>query len=105
MKIFATVSIAIAAMMVGAGPIIAADMPIKALPPVAPAPSWTACYIGGNGGGGSIRKDYTDPLAPPAVAPLGRHTGSGAVGGGQAGCDVQFGSWVFGVQGMVDGTS
>src|SRR5262249_62156303 len=38
------------------GPVLAADMPVKApvkAPVVAPAPfSWSGCYIGGRGGGG-----------------------------------------------------
>src|SRR5262249_5165455 len=48
---------------------------------------------------------YTDPLVPPAIADLGKHTGTGAIGGGQLGCDIQFGGWVVGAQGMIDGTS
>src|SRR5262245_23444909 len=103
MKSLVTVWAAVAAIGVAA-PAIAADMPIKAGPVALPL-SWSGCYIGGNAGGGSTRKHYRDPLEPVAVlADLGSHTGTGAVGGGQVGCDVQFGGWVFGVRGMVDGT-
>jgi outer membrane immunogenic protein len=35
-------------------------------------------------------------------ASLGNHTGHGAVGLGQLGCDYQFNSFVFGVQGLYD---
>jgi outer membrane immunogenic protein len=37
-------------------------------------------------------------------ADLGSHTASGFIGGGQIGCDYQAGVWVFGVQGMFDGS-
>jgi outer membrane immunogenic protein len=104
MKSLVTVWAALAAIGVAA-PAIAADMPVKA-GWVAPPPSWSGCYIGGNAGGGSPNKHYRDPLEPvPVLADLGKHTGSGAVGGGQVGCDLQFGGWVFGIQGMVDGTN
>jgi outer membrane immunogenic protein len=103
MKTLGAVWIAMAAIGAGAVPASAADMPVKAAW-VAPPPTWSGCYIGINGGGGSTHKRYTDPLVPPAIADLGRHTGTGAIGGGQVGCDIQYGSWVFGVQSMVDGT-
>ena len=80
-------------------------MPTKApvAAPVAPPPTWTGCYIGVNIGGGWARERYTDPLAAvPADAPLGSHTASGVVGGGQVGCDYQFGNFVIGAQGMFD---
>jgi outer membrane immunogenic protein len=43
--------------------------------------------------------DYFDPLAAPPENILSGHRVSGAVGGGQAGCDYQFGRWVVGLQG------
>jgi len=39
-----------------------------------------------------------------AGADLGSHTASGFIGGGQIGCDYQAGVWVFGLQGMFDGS-
>jgi outer membrane immunogenic protein len=90
---------------------LAADMPTKArvAAPVM-GPSWTACYIGGNGGGGWARESRTwtsvngTPLNP--AFPLGSPTASGLAVGGQIGCDYQFNSnWVVGVRGMWDWSS
>jgi outer membrane immunogenic protein len=89
--------------ILGIGPSVAADMAVKA-PLKAPAPivTWTGCFIGANVGGGWARKTYNDPLAVPPANILGSHTADGVIGGGQIGCDYQMGSWVFGVEGMVD---
>ena len=38
-------------------------------------------------------------------ADLGSHTASGFIGGGQIGCDYQAGMWVFGLQGMFEGSA
>jgi outer membrane immunogenic protein len=88
-----------------AAPAGAADlkMPTKA-PPIAapPVAAWSGCYVGANVGGGWAREHYVDPLAVPPEF-LGRHSADGVVGGGQVGCDWQYGAWVFGVQGMFDG--
>lgn len=52
MKRIVLVSIATAALSIGALPTAsAADMPVKAPVAVAPAFSWTGCYIGANTGG------------------------------------------------------
>jgi len=87
-----------------AAPAIAADlrMPVKALPPPVVV-SWTAGYVGVNAGGGYTEKEFRDSTTP--FDDFGGHHGSGAVGGGQVGCDYQAGMFVFGVQGMFDGTS
>jgi|SRR5665213_209200 len=77
---------------------IAADMPVKARV-MAPAASWTGCYIGANVGGGRSPVDVFDPPTGLVDAYL---RGTGVVGGGQIGCDYQMGAWVFGVQGMFD---
>src|SRR5690242_4704160 len=95
----------IAVLALGIVPASAADlrMPTKA-PPLAPAPvaTWTGCYVGANIGGAWANEDYVDPLAIPP-APLGGHTASGVIGGGQVGCDYQFGNFVIGARGMFDG--
>jgi outer membrane immunogenic protein len=85
-------------------PALAADLPTKAevfkAPIPAPVYSWTGCYIGGNVGYGWQNNQPYDPLAATGV---GSDTGTGAVGGGQIGCDYQFaGKWVIGIQGMFD---
>src|SRR5262245_31021476 len=81
--------------------VIAADMPVKALPP-APAPvyTWTGCYFGGNIGWANVSTHFDDSR----FGDDGHLSKSGFAGGGQIGCDYQFASnWVFGVQGMFDG--
>jgi outer membrane immunogenic protein len=94
-----------------AGPAMAADMPVKARPP-APAPvavyNWTGCYIGGNVGGGWARTKQSQIAkltpGPVPVGPndFGASDDSAFIGGGQIGCDYQYNSWVFGLQGKVD---
>src|ERR1700722_900019 len=89
------------------GSALAADLPVAAPLPAAPAYvppapyfTWTGCYVGGNVGFGWQNNRAFDPLLGDA----GSDTASGVVGGGQIGCDWQTGPWVFGVQGMFDGT-
>jgi outer membrane immunogenic protein len=83
---------------------LAADLPVRTAftpSPVLAPYSWTGCFIGGNGGGMSARKDWTE--LTPAAGGAGGHNISSWVGGGQAGCDYQFDGWlVFGVQGDYD---
>ena len=81
-------------------PAIAADLPLKAEVPVAPVFSWTGCYLGGHIGGGRGTKDMTDPVqlvqdtlngAPATTGITTVNTSpTGAVIGGQIGCDYQF---------------
>ena len=78
----------------------AADLPVKApvyKAPVAVAPSWTGCYLGGNVGYGWAPTKWNDNGIEFAS-----HTTDGVIGGGQIGCDYQSGPWVFGIQGMFD---
>jgi len=96
----------------GASQALAADLPVKA-PPLAPvvAPvTWTNCYVGGHAGYGWSR--WQDRSLPGAVAtsanpiadpgdPIvfgydGHFRTGGFVGGGQFGCDKQFGQVVLG---------
>src|SRR5581483_10893059 len=99
-----------------ATPVLAADLPIKAAVPVAPAFSWTGCYLGGHIGGGRGTKDMTDPvqvvqdtlIAPGTTAGVTTvsTTPTGAVIGGQIGCDYQFaGNAVIGIEGTASGTT
>src|ERR1700746_2617962 len=96
-----------------AGSATAADLGARApapyQPPSPPPPlfSWTGCYIGGNIGGGwaSPRSKHIYRAVTRVIgADLGSHTASEFIGGGQIGCDYQAGVWVFGVQGMFDGS-
>ena len=105
MKKFLLGSVALAAMV--AGPAMAADMPLKAPPPVVYY-SWTGCYVGGHVGGKSSRADTHWGAVSPAVNLLffpGTAVAdsiymSGALGGAQVGCQYQFaGGWLFGIEG------
>ena len=90
-----------------AGSAGAADVSVLGLyqpPPVRPLYSWTGCYIGVNMGGGAAPKSRVDTIgtfAPPGTS-LGDMTARGVAGGGQLGCDYQVGSFVFGLQGLLD---
>jgi opacity protein-like surface antigen len=100
-----------------AAPAIAADLPITSeVPYVAPRFSWTSCYVGGHLGGGSARKDMTDPvqLVQDSFIFPGATTGvttastspTGAVIGGQIGCDYEFASsMVVGIEGSALGST
>ena len=99
--------------LVAAGSASAADLgprpAYKAAPMVAPVPvfSWTGCFIGAHGGWGWGKKDvtevgltrgFTSPVNP--VSNSGGIDTSGAIFGGQIGCDYQFaGNFVVGIQG------
>jgi outer membrane immunogenic protein len=81
--------------------------------------TWTSCYLGGHVGGGWMTNTVTDPvmlvqdsagLGGPGFTtgnpvPVGINQ-SGAVVGGQIGCDYQFPSnFVLGVEGAVSGST
>ena len=99
-----------------AGPAPAADLPVKAPAPFAERFSWTGCYVGGHVGGAFAQKDITDPvqLVQDSFLFPGATTGvttvnpspSGAVIGGQIGCDYEFpSSFVIGVEGSAAGST
>jgi outer membrane immunogenic protein len=100
-----------------AGYAVAADMPVKA-PNAVPAPAftWTSCYEGAHAGGGWAKTDVTNPVqvvqdlisaAPVTTGITTVHLNpSGAVIGGQVGCDYQFApSWVVGIEGAASGAT
>jgi len=87
------------------------NMPMKA--PPAPVYQWTGCYVGLNGGGGAASSSYTSTVDPgthlllpdPALvsaAGTGSMSGSNFLGGGQAGCNYQTGTLVYGLEGDFD---
>lgn len=102
--------IALAAAAAFTSPALAADIAARpyAKAPVAPvavAPSWTGCYIGGGGGYGLYDIESQQVTAPGGLA-LNRgfdQGGRGWIGTLQAGCDYQFplanNQFVFGVFG------
>jgi len=105
-----------AAAMTMAGSALAADIPVKAPAPFVERFSWTGCYLGGHVGGAWARKDITDPvqLVQDSFLFPGATTGvttvnpspSGAVIGGQIGCDYEFPSnFVIGVEGSASGST
>ena len=87
-------------------PALAADMAAKAPltpAPVAYAPSWTGCYVGGGWGYGMWNQENVGFDDPIRGLPRAQFTdtatsgGRGWLGTVQGGCDYQFpvGSWNF----------
>ena len=70
----------------------AADLTPRAVKAAAPPPvfSWTGCYLGLHAGAGRQSSDFV------SGAPYG---GVGALGGAQAGCNLQLRQFVIGVEG------
>jgi len=88
-----------------ASPALAADWPVIAptyqVAPEAPPPAiyswWTGCYLGGNIGGAWGRPGYDHDNS--VVVEHFEFTPAGLIGGGQLGCQYQWNSLVFGVEG------
>jgi outer membrane immunogenic protein len=108
--------VGIAAAFCGA-PALAADLPMRAPAygaPVGAAQMWTGCYIGGNLGGvwGDSKFDWSNfgtgfaAGADTQVIPVADATlhSSGFTGGGQLGCNAQFGAAVIGLEGDIQYT-
>jgi outer membrane immunogenic protein len=87
--------IALTAVAAFSAPALAADMAAKApmrAAPVAYAPSWTGCYVGGGGGYGMYDIE-SQVVATATGLPINRkfdQGGRGYIGTLQAGCDYQF---------------
>ncbi|MGL6062397.1 MAG: outer membrane protein [Bradyrhizobium sp.] len=94
---------------IAASSALAADMPLKAPPPVVPVWTWTGFYIGGNAGysWGRSETDWTyyntatgATIVPPAGSiTSGKFDMNGAIAGGQAGYNWQSGGFVGGIEG------
>ena len=84
------------AVLVAAGPAIAADMPVKA-PVAVPSYNWTGFYVGGNVGY-SWGQQNTAPVAVPAGTDSSSATINGVIGGGQIGYNWQFNQIVLGLE-------
>ena len=93
-------------------PAMAADMRARPLPPPVLATTWTGCHIGGAVGTASgISPGYSSTAAttvgvfpgvtviPAGTQVSGRMYMTGLTGGAYGGCDIQFGTWVVGVEG------
>jgi outer membrane immunogenic protein len=94
------------AALIAAGPALAADLPLKAPPPVVAAWNWSGFYIGGHGGYGWGRNSQTDVNDPFFI---GKFPGfnipgfdpKGFLGGVQAGANWQTGAIVAGLEGDI----
>jgi outer membrane immunogenic protein len=103
MRKFLSASLASVA-VIAAGSAGAADLGtpyMKAPPPVPPAFSWTGCYVGTQSGLGSGHTKWQDATVPGDIDGHGfgrtaTTDQTGAVYGGQVGCDYQFGQPFFG---------
>jgi outer membrane immunogenic protein len=82
----------------------AADMYVKAPPPVY-VPTWTGCYVGGHAGYGvgTSSSQYSpgvDVLEFGGPAQLNQNfDNKGFSGGGQVGCQLQTGTFLWGLEG------
>jgi outer membrane immunogenic protein len=92
MKKFLLGSVALGAML--AGPAMAADMPVKAPPPIVYY-DWSGLYLGFNVGGTWYDVDRTYPNAPLENF---RTSDSDAIFGFHAGVQGQWGHWVLGIE-------
>jgi outer membrane immunogenic protein len=107
-------ALALILMTIGALPATAADLPVKAPPPVPlPGISWTGIYVGGHAGyawsDAHWLTNHVDGVGPclngnfiTPCDPVDSKT-SGFAGGGQVGGRWQTGAWVFGVEGTWTG--
>jgi len=103
-----------------AGQVVAADLPprpapvpYRAPPPAIVYYSWTGCFVGGNGGGLWVQKDWNVGTGDPSIGvngiasgqAFGSHNANGWAAGMQVGCDYQFGGgFVIGIQADYDWT-
>src|SRR5262245_52932179 len=91
----------VGAIVVGAlfaAPVMAADlprMPVKAVPAVAPAFSWTGCYVGVHGGYAWGHTKWFE-----RGRQFAEHDIDGGLVGGQAGCNFQHERLVLGIEGQ-----
>src|SRR5262245_49283072 len=96
MKKFFLAVISLAAGTMGTA--IAADMPVKAAPPMyTPFYNWTGFYVGINGGGGWSHESWTDNGIGAVT-----HRSKGGMFGGQLGYRWQMNQFVVGVEGTED---
>jgi outer membrane immunogenic protein len=93
-----------ASLVVLTGLASAANMPLKASPAPIYISTWTGCYIGGQAGYGKTTSSsqYDAPIASLAVLPTqfnDNFDNKGFAGGGQAGCQLQTGTFLWGLEG------
>jgi outer membrane immunogenic protein len=93
-------SAALVALGLGAPAAFAAERPVPAYappPPPPPAYTWNGCYVGASAGTSSGNSQH---FRNSDGAPITESFDlSGFIGGGQLGCNWQWGAWVFGIEG------
>jgi outer membrane immunogenic protein len=98
-------SVALVAVSLGTSAAFAAERPVPRpvpayVPPPPPAYTWSGCYAGASAGTSSGSSQHFDRNTGTLV---GEGTDSfdlsGFIGGGQLGCNWQWGAWVFGIEG------
>jgi outer membrane immunogenic protein len=113
MKKLSLGSVALVALGLGVPAANAADMRVAAYaPPPPPAYTWSGCYVGASAGTSygtsqhiaNAGSTFNAPGTVGNVIPAGTNITdsfnvSGFIGGGQAGCNWQWGVWVFGIEG------
>ena len=92
-------SVALVALGLGTSAAFAADRGVPAYappPPPAPVYTWNGCYVGASAGTSSGNSQHFDAAGVPITDSFDL---SGFIGGGQLGCNWQWGAWVFGIEG------
>jgi outer membrane immunogenic protein len=93
-------SVALVVLGFGAPAAFAAERPVPAYappPPPPPAYTWNGCYVGASAGTSSGNSQH---FRNSDGAPITESFDlSGFIGGGQLGCNWQWGAWVFGIEG------
>jgi outer membrane immunogenic protein len=91
-------SVALVAVSLGTSA-FAADRGVPAYappPPPAPVYTWNGCYVGASAGTTNGQSQHFDGAGVPITNGFDL---SGFIGGGQLGCNWQWGAWVFGIEG------
>src|SRR5215831_2792163 len=90
----------VAFVALAAGPAMAADMPVKAMPAPIPGVNWSGIYVGLHGGGGWARTSYASDFncAVGVLCENANIDGSGWVLGGQIGYRWQINHVVLGAE-------
>jgi len=86
-------------LVIGSAAAMAADLrlPVKTSVAAAPVFSWTGCYVGAHVGGTKTHSFAATNFE--GADWTSSNDGTGAVAGGQVGCNYQQGNWVVGVEG------
>jgi outer membrane immunogenic protein len=87
--------LAFAALVVVSHPVLAADMPVKALPKTVISSDWSGWYAGVSGGYGWGRSSH---VGSQTGVSTGEFDISGGIIGGTLGLNRQNGSWVYGIE-------